>query len=243
MSESGDTEPLELEHGDAFDALAALSDGHGHAAVVDYPWTFAEEHGTERFGNQGETDHEFDAFGTEDHGRLSALLDELARTLASGSWTFIFADDDVYPEFRRMVDGSPLTRRRTLVWDRQTIGMGAYFRSRHTFIIPATVGDTDRKVRDRPSVIEAVRQDGVLRENDYPTAKPVELYRKLLAPPVLDDGETLLEPFCGSGPGAAVAAERDIGYWGCDVSDEAIERTQERLNQTSMREWFRGSAA
>lgn len=240
---AGDTESIVLEQGDAFDALAGLSGSSAHAAVVDYPWTFSEEHGTERFGNQGQTDHEFDAFGTEDHDRLSALLDELNRVLISGAWVFVFADDDVYPEFRRMVGDSPLTRRRTLVWDRRTIGMGAYFRSRHTFIIPATVGDTGRKVRDRPSVIEAVRQDGALRENDYPTAKPVELYRQLLAPPVLEDGEKLLEPFCGSGPGAAVAAERDIGYWGCDVSDEAIERTQDRLNQTSMREWFRGPPA
>jgi len=225
--------------GDAFEELSSLADDSAHAAVIDYPWKFAEEDGTGYFGNEGTNDREFEAFQTESHTRLMEVVRELERVLVSGSWVFVFADDDVYPEFREIVDESPLERRRTLVWDRCTIGMGIYFRSRHTLIIPATVGETDRKVKDRGTVIEAVRQDGFLRENDYPTSKPVDLYRKMLAPPVLHEGERLLEPFCGSAPGAKAAAERGLGYWGVDVNSEAVNQakdafSQQRLGQTTL---------
>jgi hypothetical protein len=218
--------------GDVFDELPELSDDSAHAAVVDFPWKFDAENGTDRFG-----DHDKPGFETAPHEQLAGVLHQLQRILVDGAWVFVFADDIVYPEFRDIVGTSALQRRPTLVWDRCTIGMGAYFRSRHTLIIPATVGETTRRVRDRPTVLEATRQDGALREHDYPTGKPPALYRKMLAPPVLEDGERLLEPFCGGAPGAAIAAERDLGYWGVDTNPEAIERArsffeQQRFGQT-----------
>lgn len=67
------------------------------------------------------------------------------------------------------------------------------------------------------------------RRTAYPTGKPVELYRQLLQPPVIEDGEALLEPFCGSAPGAAVALERGLDYVGTDISEEAVELAWDRL--------------
>lgn len=228
-----------IVHGDVFDELPELDDGSAHAAIVDYPWQFQEEQGTGYFGNEDNGWSDFDQFQTEDSEGLAVVLDELARVLVEGSWVFVFADDDVLPDFRETVEESALERRRTLIWDRCTIGIGQYFRSRHMFIVAATVGKTDRYVRDRPTVLEATRQDGFLREHDYPTGKPPALYRKMLAPPVLEEGETLLEPFCGGAPGAAIAAERGLGYWAVDVNPEAIKRAraafeQQRFGQTTV---------
>ena len=108
--------------GDAFDALASLEEDFGHAAIVDYPWKFEAQNGTGRFGNDG--DRGFDAYATEDHERLADALDELAESLVDGAWVFVFADDETSPEFRRIVEDSQLTYRRTLAWDRKKFGMG-----------------------------------------------------------------------------------------------------------------------
>ncbi len=215
--------------GDAFRVLEELDEDAGHAAVVDYPWKFEAQNGTGRFGNDGERG--FDAYRTEDHDRLSIVLDELARSLVDGAWVFVFADDETYPEFRELVEESSLTYRRTLAWDREKFGMGCYHRVQHYPIISATNGDTERYVRDRGTVFRALKHDGTPSAADYPTSKPVDLYRQLLEEPVLEPGERLLEPFCGSGPGAAITAERGLQYWGVDANPEAVARTRRQLQQ------------
>lgn len=74
----------------------------------------------------------------------------------------------------------------------------------------------------------------VYNDDAYPTGKPVELYRQLLQSPVLEEGETLIEPFCGSGPGAEVAHQRGCGYWGADTNPEAVARSRRRFEQTRL---------
>lgn len=226
--------------GDVFDLLPGLEEDAGHAAVVDYPWKFNGDNGTGRF--QSTTDsRDFEVYQTEENNRLSEVLDLLAEKVVAGGWLFVFADDKTVPEFRAMVEESSFTYRRTVVWDREKFGMGYYHRVQHYPIITATNGDTERYIQDRGTVFRAARNDFVAVYNDdaYPTSKPVDLYRELLAPPVLEEGETLLEPFCGTGPGAAVAAQRGHGYWGADLNPEPLEVartaiTQQRIGQQAL---------
>lgn len=218
-------------HADAFDGLEGLDSDAGHAAVVDYPWQFSAQNGTGRFGNDGSRG--FDAYQTESHDRLAAVLESLADVLVDGAWVFVFADDETVPEFRQHLEESPLTYRRTAVWDREKFGMGYYHRVQHYPILTATNGETDRYIQDRGTVYRAARNDFTAVHNDdaYPTSKPVKLYREMLAPPVLHAGERLLEPFCGTAPGASVAAERDLEYWGVDTNTDAVRRARETLEQ------------
>ncbi len=111
--------------------------------------------------------------------------------------------------------------------------MGCYHRVQHSPILTATVGSTDRYIRGRGTVYRAFKQNRgeVGDDSQYPTGKPVDLYRQLLEPPVLSGGERLIEPFCGHGPGAAIAAERGLSYWGADVSKDAVMRTRRHFEQ------------
>lgn len=222
-----------VEKTDAFAALSALPDDYGHAAVVDYPWEFSGENGTGRF--ESTTDgRDFEVYNTEPNERLREVLEELSRVLVPGAWVFVFADDGTHPEFRRYLEASPLTYRRACVWDREKFGMSYYHRVQHYPILTGTNGDTERYVQDRGTVFRALKHDGSPSHagGDYPTGKPVKLYRELLASPVLESGERLLEPFCGYGPGAAVAAERGLDYWGADTNLEAVKKARAALQQT-----------
>jgi DNA modification methylase len=222
-------------HGDAFQALGELPSDYAHAAVVDYPWQFNYENGTNRMGYDREkhaADGKTPMFEMAEDEALSVLLDEIERVLVDGAWLFCFADDrfqDVVRESLR--DAEQLAFRRNWTWTPGRMGMGYYGRVNHYPIPVATNGETKRYVQDRGTLITV---DG-RAESDYSTAKPLAVYRALLAPPVLHTDERILEPFCGSAPGAAVAAERNLSYWGCDVNPDAVELARDHLRQSRLR--------
>lgn len=197
MSEGPDA----IVHGDVFEQLESLPDDYAHAAVVDYPWEFDSENGAGRYDGGN-------LYQTESLGKLTGVLDEMDRALVPGSWVFLFADDEIVDEVRALVTDSPLVRRQTAVWNRKSYSMGYYHRVQHYPIVTATVGDTDKKLTDRGTVYEAKKVQGAISVGtDEQTQKPVPLYRDLLAPPVLRDGERLLEPFAERLP-ATVCASR-----------------------------------
>lgn len=232
MATTPDLSGIQIEEADAFAGLRDLPDDAFQAAILDYPWKFDTSNGSDRFGHDRGTG-ESDLYTTATTARLGdVVLPELGRVVKPGGWVFLFADDDVYPDFRRLVeDEESVTRRRTLYWDSDSMGMGYYFRVQGYPVIPATVGDTDRYVQGRPNVIRA-RQTGV--GADYHTQKPVDLYRDLLADPVLAPGESLLEPFGGTCPGAVVAQERDLDYLAFEVHPDALALARDRIAQTRL---------
>ena len=229
---------------DAFDALRELEPDTGDCAIVDFPWEFSIKNGTGRFeyrGGEGRAPnegyrtkgHEGEMFDQMEDAAFLEVAEELSRVLSPGSWILCFADDrfqDVVREALRDVDG--LVFRRNWAWHPKSMGMGYYGRVDHYPIPVATVGDTDRYVQDRGTLYTVSRG----RQTDYPTGKPAHLCRDLLAEPVLRDGDTLLEPFCGHAPGSQVAAARGCDYWACDVDLEAVTAAREKI-ETGVTGW------
>jgi len=207
----------ELIVGDVFGTLQDLDENSGNCAIVDYPWEFDTENGNGHY-------REF--YPTEPISRFVDVIDQLARVLVDGAWLFVFADDEIYPDMRSMLEYADVwTRRQTCIWDIDCISMGAYHRVAHYPILTATLGKTDRELRDRGTVYTAQRCTGAVGPgHDRSTAKPVGLYRQILEPPVLQSGERLIEPFAGTAPGLTVCQERDLRYWGVDLDDEIIEK-------------------
>ncbi|GGL57828.1 DNA methyltransferase [Halocalculus aciditolerans] len=225
-----------LERADAFEAVRGLKADSAQAAVVDYPWTFANE---TRPGAAEKSRP--DDWQMVSNDRLPAFLEALRPALEPGSWVFVFADDDVLPAFRRAVEEA-FTFRKTLIWDCERIGLGHYYRSEHGYLVGGTVGETDRYAQSTGTVFEAVepaRQPG--RADTYPTEKPASLLRDVLEP-VLSPGERVLEPFCGSAPTLEAARDLGLHYWGVDVSEAAIERARRRGGQTVLPDAERGES-
>lgn len=215
-----------LVAGDVFELLPDLDDDSAHCAVVDFPWDFDHENGAGLYA-------EF--YETEPIDRFENLLEELSRVLVDGAWLFAFADDVISPDVRSRIERSRFERRQTCVWDFECMSMGAYHRVAHYPILTATNGETDRYVRDRGTIYRAQRATGAVGiGHERSTAKPVSLYRDILMPPVLREGERLLEPFAGTAPGLAVCHERDLRYWGADTDAEIVDERLSDPEPTSL---------
>ena len=62
----------------------------------------------------------------------------------------------------------------------------------------------------------------------YPTQKPILLLEKVVQL-VTNEGDIVLDPFCGSGTTLVAAKLLNRKFVGIDISDDAIQLTQERL--------------
>lgn len=63
----------------------------------------------------------------------------------------------------------------------------------------------------------------------YPTQKPIMLLERIIEL-VTDEGDTVLDPFCGSGTTLVAAKLMNRKYIGIDISFSAIQLTEQRLN-------------
>ena len=62
----------------------------------------------------------------------------------------------------------------------------------------------------------------------YPTQKPIELLEQIIAIST-DEGDLILDPFCGSGTTLVSAKLMNRNYIGMDISKEAVELSHSRL--------------
>ena len=218
-----------LKFADVFDSLPELKTNSYHCAIVDYPWDFDRENGAGLYEN---------FYETQPIEKFRTVVSELSRILTPGSWFFAFADDEIVCEVRDIVEESDFKRRQTCIWDIDCMSMGSYHRVQHYPIITATLGETDKQLKTRGTIYKAQRATGAVGTgHERSTAKPVALYRKLIQPPVLYSGESLLEPFAGTAPGYDVAQERNLGYWGADNDNEIIEERKNQPEVKNLGEW------
>lgn len=63
----------------------------------------------------------------------------------------------------------------------------------------------------------------------YPTQKPIELLEQIITIST-DEGDLILDPFCGSGTTLVSAKLLNRNYIGIDISKEAVELSQSRLD-------------
>ena len=65
----------------------------------------------------------------------------------------------------------------------------------------------------------------------YPTQKPLALLERIIKASS-NEGDTVLDPFCGSGTTLVAAKTLNRNYIGIDTNPEAIELTEKRLKST-----------
>lgn len=92
--------------------------------------------------------------------------------------------------------------RELLVWDKRQLGFGATFRRAYECILVLEKGKPSYRVKSIPTLLSVSRVSAKL----HPHAKPVPLIERLIEASS-DVGQTVLDPFAGSGT-TAVAATR-----------------------------------
>ena len=110
-----------------------------------------------------------------------------------------------------------------LVWDKRTIGMGYHYRARYEFVLFFEKGK--RRLNDLgiADVISVPRVHG-----GYPAEKPVAL-SEVLVGQSSQPGETVADPFMGSGSIGVAAVKNGRRFLGNDLNPDAVRLARKRL--------------
>ena len=196
--------------------------------------------------SKGSSNVWFDTFPNE---RYPELFAEFYRVMKPGTFLYMFCDEetrDIVTTGFSPQSGANITHTgsyllnapllkpgfkywKALIWDKVVKGMGYHFPAQHEFIIMAEKVRAKGKHRQLNSnlvgdVISVPRLKG---KGFYPTEKPEDLI-DILITESSNEGEVVLDPFCGSGVVALSAFEKGRRFI---VGDLEIEEATRRLRE------------
>lgn len=176
-----------------------------------------------KYSEKGDGGKWFEEFhDTEEN--YTTFLQECYRVLKQNRHIYIMFDSF------SMLSLAPLVRqvfevKNVLVWDKQHIGLGHYFRRRHEFIVFASKGKRHLNLKSIPDVWRIKR----VTRLKYPTQKPCELFETMLIASA-EKGFVVCDPFLGSGSSAIASIKRGCSFIGGDIAQAAIETTVNRIH-------------
>ena len=158
-----------------------------------------------------------------------AVVTELRRVMKSTGHLYCFADWRTEKKFRDVLEAAGFDIRNVLVWDKGSMGLGGVdtvnYRTQYELAIFATL-DSPRQLTNRgPDVIEHKRTSSDTQS--HPTEKPVGLIEQLLTNSS-SEGNTVLDPFMGSGTTAVAAIQNDRDYVGFELDEDNYRSVIER---------------
>ncbi len=158
---------------------------------------------------------------------------ELNRVLARDGHAYVFASWKTYDKFRDILIAHGLEVRNCIVWAKSTpnnqpnFGTGGVnYGTQHEFILYAVHEDGNpRPIRETMS--DLIRHKHQTEGNTHPTEKPAGLIETLLEQST-EEGDTVLDPFMGSGTTAVAAIQNDRDYVGFEVDADNYREVIER---------------
>jgi site-specific DNA-methyltransferase (adenine-specific) len=217
--------PYRVFDRDAVEWLRSLPAESVDLVVTDPPYESLEKHRaigtTTRLTHSKASSNDW--FRVFPNARFPELFREIHRVLAKNRHFYLFTDAETMFVAKPLAESIGFKFWKPLVWDKQRIGMGYHYRSRHEFVLFFEKGK--RKIADLsvPDVISAARV-----HHGYPTEKPVSLSEVLVRQSTLP-GELVIDPFMGSGSVGVAAMSLGRRFLGTDLSQAAVSLTERRL--------------
>ncbi len=208
---------ITIYHGDCREILPQLS--HVDAVLTDPPYAIPTVVAQGRIVTRNVGDLSIVEAG------LGLFVEAIYERLRPDGRVFIFCDGTSYPVLFRLLYGRG--QMALLVWNKGQIGMGREFRKSHELIVHQWYPDT-------PTFSDGVGRADVLEASPvhvsdrlHPAQKPIPLLRQLLHV----CGDTICDPFAGSGSTLVAARESGRRAIGIEIEERFCEIAARRLDQ------------
>lgn len=212
------TAEIKIICGDCIKGMQELAEGSVDAVIADPPYgiDYANTKGT-RIKN--------------DKRPYIWFLQEAFRATKEGGCALIFCRWDVAQDFRRAMELAGYRMRSQIIWDKMAHGMGdtrSQFGPMHELILFgikgrfAFPGKRPNDVIHVPKVASAAMR--------HPNEKPAALMEALIRA-VTREGDTILDPFLGSGPTAEACRNTGRQLIGYELEERYCEIAKKRIEE------------
>lgn len=210
------TGDIRLIHGDCLQVLPTLGAGEVDAIVTDPPYGTAVER--DGYGRRQIYDGKQHIKNDADLSMMEAMLALAPRVLSKNAWVALFCSPKKRFEAETICRAAGFVVHGEIVWDKLQPGLGGGLRYQHETILLCRHGNPAGR-HGILSVIRANLAPG-RRGAGHPHEKPISLMTELVRY-CSRAGETILDPFAGSGSTAVacmktgrrcVAVECDAKY-------------------------------
>jgi site-specific DNA-methyltransferase (adenine-specific) len=216
--------------GQATDKLDQLEDDSVDCIVTDPPYgiDYKSNHTSSKSLNQK-------LAGDQDEDDALQLLNDVLTAaepkLKDDAHCYIFCSWKTLPGMIQVVR-EHFEVKSLLNWEKNNHGMGdlqGSYAEKYEYIIFATKGNRKLNYDTRPTnKFEAPRVVG--DKQTHPTEKPVQLLQELITYSTIQ-GETVLDPFCGTGSTLEAAELEERNWFGVDVKEEYVSKAEARLSE------------
>jgi site-specific DNA-methyltransferase (adenine-specific) len=244
---------VKLICGDALAVLPTLADCSVDAVVTDPPYGHNNN-------NNGDLIHRWEAaLGRGEHGESRAItndgpeanelyravLPELLRVLGPGCCCCCCCGgggpDPQFARWSLWIDETPgLEFKQMVVWDKGPMGMGWHYRRSYETILVAQRKGAPCEWYDQSGRIENIIRPGrygirkiIPSADQHPTQKPVEL-PMLFIRLHTREGDTVLDPFAGSGTTGVAAVKLGRSFIGMDISEHWVAIAKRRIEEAQL---------
>ena len=231
---------MQLYNGDCLEVLANIADNSIDLVVTDPPYKTTSRGSSGNSGGMLQKD-------INKKGRVLAHNDitikdyarELYRVLKEGSHCYVMTNHKNLQDMLNTLTDIGFNFIKCLIWDKGNKIMGQYYMSQFEYIIFLRKGKgvkiNNCGTSDLLSVPNKKTKD-INGNNIHDTEKPVELM-KILIENSSNEGDTILDPFMGSGSTGVACKELSRNFIGIeldkqyfDIAESRIEKAQAAIN-------------
>jgi len=225
-------ERAEIFCADAFQHMNCIIDETVDCIITDPPyWTldkWREVGTTTRLGGNKDPEKRKGWFSTINKDQLWELMNGMFRVLRNDSHAYLMCDHETLRYALAYADDMDWRYYKPLVWDKVNQGMGYHYRARYEFILFLEKGKRRLNDLSIPDILIHKKESG-----GYPTRKPYGLMATLVAQST-QEGETVYDPFMGSGTTGQAAVDTGRFFVGCDISPAAFSIARENLENSQL---------
>ena len=228
---TSETPSFRVANQDAIEWLRSLGDGSVDLIVTDPAYESLEKHRaigtTTRLKRSKASSNDW--FNIFPNARFPELMRELYRVLRKHSHLYMFSDQETLFVAKPAAESAGFKFWKALIWDKERLGMGYHYRSRHELILFFEKGK--RRLNDL-GIADVIRHPRV--HKGYPAEKPAAV-SEILIRQSSSTGDLVIDPFTGSGSAGVAAVGLGRHFLGTDVCEEHVRIADSHLTEAGAR--------
>ena len=227
---------VELHLGDCLEIMRSMPDKSVDAVITDPP--YGTNDGAGKVIRRGNTDTDFSVLDW-DKDLPTDYIKELSRIMKDDTWGAIFTDNIAIGEIWQTLINNGLSPRNTFYWVKYNKAPTprANFKSCIETAVVFTKGRTTIKWNGGGNQANYIEMPFVSGKDAglHPTQKPVKLMKHFIEL-FTKEGDTILDPFMGSGTTGVACVQTGRNFIGCEIDPTYFAIAEKRIAEAQLQE-------